>query len=130
MSMVAIQKLTMRLVPSEGDPDAQVFDDLIRLVRQAVVTAPPQVGVPTATGEFRKAEHSEQSAVVEFDSKVKHRIEQASAASRPLVEARADKVAHPESESQLAEEALEAASSVITAVQRAMIRGLRVSVPA
>lgn len=127
MPTTASQKFEIRLAPKEGEPDALVFDDVILLIQQAVVTASPQVEVPTVYGEFVKPDATELIALL--DSKIKHRIEQASTESRKLAEARAAKSSQPDSESQLAQESLDAASNVISAVQRAMIRGIHVSIP-
>jgi len=129
MVTAAAQKFEIRLAPKEGEPDALVFDDIIRLIQQAVVTASPQIKVPSIRGEFVRSSEENQPSVRQLDSSIKHRIEQASADSRKLVEAREEIAQQPNSEPQLAQESLDAAANLIAAVQRAMIRGLRISIP-
>lgn len=120
-------KLELRLVPTDGQPpNAALFDDLIRLIRQGIVTAP--IGVPqvNTSGEFHTPPDNSQN---NLEAKVKHRIEQASADSRVAFEKRKELASQPDREAKLAAEALEAAQRVVSAVQRAMIRGIAVQLP-
>lgn len=118
-------KLDVRLVPAEGEPDPALLDDLIRLIKQAVVTAPPQAPQVSTTGEFYVADDNSQNAL---ETKIKHRIEQASADSQAEVQKRAELAKQPDGEAKLATEALEAARNVVSAVQRTIIRGVEVRV--
>jgi hypothetical protein len=129
MPDVAAHKFEIRLAPTEGEADPVLIDDILRLIRQAIATASPQVEVPAMNGEFTKPDEEEQQSLRQLDSSIKHRIEQASAESRTLVEARAAKAAQPVSEAEIAEESIDAAANLVSAVQRAMIRGLRITVP-
>jgi hypothetical protein len=119
-------KLELQLVPTEGEPNAALFDDLIRLIRQGIVTAPKDVTQVNISGEFHTPLDNSQN---DLEAKIKHRIEQASADSRAEVEKRAAIAAQPDGEVKLAAEALEAAQGVVSAVQRAIIRGVAVQVP-
>ncbi len=126
MSEEAKQKLDIRLKPAEGEPDAALLDDLVRLIKQGVVTAPKDVPQVSTAGEFIAPNDNSQNAI---ESKIKHRIEQASEASKSDVARRAETAAQPDGEQKLAEESLTAAQNVVGAVQRAIIRGIAVRVP-
>jgi hypothetical protein len=118
-------KLELRLVPAEGEPNAALFDDLIRLIKQGIITAPKGVTQVNSSGEFHTPTNNSMN---DLEAKIKHRIEQASADSRSIVEKRAELVAQPDGEAKLAAESLEAAQGVISAVQRAIIRGVAVHI--
>jgi hypothetical protein len=120
------QKLDIRLVPAEGEPDATLLDDLVQLIKQGIVTAPEQAPQVNTTGEFVVPPDHSQNAL---ESKIKHRIEQASEASKVDVAKRAEIAKQPDGEQKLAEEALAAAQNVVAAVQRAIIRGIAIQVP-
>ncbi len=126
MSEDATRKLDIRLVPAEGEPDAALLDDLVRLIKQGIVTAPKQAPQVITTGEFTAPADNSQNAL---ETKIKHRIEQASVASEADVAKRAEMAKQPDGEAKLAEEALAAAQGVVAAVQRAIIRGVAVRVP-
>lgn len=128
MSEDAKLKLDLRLVPAEGQPDAALLDDLVRLIRQGIITAPPGVTLPITGGEFSKPSGDDNSQN-DLEAKVKHDVEQASNASQGAVEKRAEIAAQPDGDAKLSAEALEAAQAVVAAVQRAMIRGIAVAVP-
>lgn len=118
--------LALQLVPVEGEPDPQLLDDLIRLVKQAIVTFPQRVASPPAV---RPATDEERLPLIGLESKIKHHIEQASAASRTLVEQRAALAQLPDAEAKLAKESRMKAQQVIAAVQRAMMKGIVVKIP-
>jgi hypothetical protein len=122
----AKQKLDIRLVPAEGEPDAVLLDDLVRLIKQGIVTAPKDVPQVSAAGEFVAPTDNSQNAL---ETRIKHRIEQASNASEADVAKRAEVAKQPDGEQKLAEESLVAAQNVVAAVQRAIIRGIAVNVP-
>lgn len=122
----AKQKLDIRLVPAEGEPDAALLDDLVRLIKQGVVTAPKQAPQVSAVGEFVAPTDNSRNAL---EAKIRNRIEQASNASEADVAKRAKIAKQPDSEQKLAEEALAAAQNVVAAVQRAILRGITVNVP-
>ncbi|QEL13726.1 hypothetical protein [Limnoglobus roseus] len=118
--------LTLQLVPSEGEPDAQLLNDLIRLVKQAIVTFPHSMpSVPA----MRPADDAERQPLLGLESKIKHHVEQASAASRTLVEQRAVAAQQPDADAELAEESRKKAQQVVAAVQRAIMRGILVKIP-
>ena len=71
MSEDAKQKLDIRLVPAEGAPDAALFDDLVRLIKQGVLTAPKQAPQVSTTSEFVAPPDNSQNAL---ETKTKHRI--------------------------------------------------------
>jgi hypothetical protein len=119
-------KLEIRLRPAEGEPNAALLDDLVRLIQQGIVTAPKGVPQVNTAGKFVAPPDNSQNAV---ESKIKHRIEQASEASQADVAKRNEIAKQPDSEQKLAEEALAAAQNVVAAVQRAMMRGIVVQVP-
>lgn len=122
----AKQKLDLRLVPAEGQPDAALLDDLVRLIKQGVATAPkdaPQVGT---AGEFVAPADNSQNAL---EAKIRYRIDEASKASEADVAKRAEIAKQPDGEQKLAEESLAAAQNVVAAVQRAIIRGIAIRVP-
>lgn len=119
-------KLDIRLIPAEGTPDAVLLDDLVRLIKQGVVTAPKQAPQISTAGEFVVPADNSQNAL---ETRIKHRIEQASNASEADVAKRAEVAQQPDGEQKLAEEALAAAQDVVTAVQRAVLRGIAVKVP-
>ena len=122
----AKQRLDIRLVPAEGEPDAALLDDLVRLIKQGVLTAPKQAPQVSTAGAFTAPPDNSQNAL---EAKVKNRIAQASAASMADVAKRAETANLPDGEAKLAEEALTAAQGVVAAVQRAIIRGITVRVP-
>lgn len=128
MAELASLKLSLRLTPAEGEPDAALLDDLIRLVKQAVATPPVPVTDPPA-GEVHPPTGEAQKALASLESKIKHRIEQASAESRRQVEQRAALVQQPDGEQKARDMALAAAQQVVSAVHRAMLRGVIVSTP-
>jgi hypothetical protein len=117
--------LLLQLTPAEGEPDAQLLDDLILLVKQAVATFPKQADPPAV----RPATDEERPSLIGLESKIKHHIEQASAASRTLVKQRAALAQQPDADAKLAEEARQKAQQVVAAVQRAMMRGVHVRIP-
>ena len=117
----ATRKLDIRLVPAEGAPDAALLDDLVRLIKQGVVTAPKQAPQVSTTGEFVTPPDNSQNAL---ETKIKHRIAQASVASEADVAKRAETAKLPDGEAKLAEESLAAAQNVVAAVQRAVLRGI------
>lgn len=119
-------KLDVRLVPTEGEPDSALLDDLVRLIKQGIVTVPlqaPQVGT---AGEFHTPSDNSQIAL---ETRIKHRIAQASVESQADVAKRAETAKQPDGEQKIADEALAAAQNVVAAVQRAIIRGIAVRVP-
>src|SRR5207248_2375582 len=70
------RKLELRLVPAESPANPQMLDDLIRLVRQGLATAPkdvPQVGDGPG---FRPPTEEERKATADLGGRIKHRIEQ------------------------------------------------------
>ena len=122
----AKQRLDIRLVPAEGEPDAALLDDLVRLIKQGVLTAPKQAPQVSTAGEFTAPPGNSQNAL---ETKIKHRIEQTSNASEAEVAKRAETAKLPDGEAKLAEESLAAAQGVVAAVQRAILRGITVRVP-
>lgn len=128
MAELACLKLLFRLTPSEGEPDAALLDDLIRLVKQAVAT-PPTADIVPVSSDFHPPTDDERKALAGLDSQIKHRIEQASADSRSLVEQRSALLHQPDGEQQSREAALLAAQQVVSAVHRAMLRGVIVNTP-
>jgi hypothetical protein len=123
MSEEATRKLDIRLVPAEGEPDAALLDDLVRLIKQGILTAPKQAPQVSTAGEFAVPPDNSQNAL---EAKIKNRIAQASAASVADVAKRAETAKLADGEAKLAEEALAAAQGVVTAVQRAVLRGIAV----
>ena len=122
--------LEYRVVPADAPPDHQVIDDLIRLVRQGITTASDQYPqVPDGSG-LRKPCPDEQRDLTPVEAKIKHRIEQASQDSQAAVAERVKLAAQPDADQKLADEARKAAELVVSAVQRALLRGVRVQVPA
>lgn len=124
-------KLTFRLVPADGRPaDPAVLDDIVRLIRQAVATAPkdaPRVAEP-AEG-FREPIGDETRDLRGLEARIETRIQQASAASQAAVEKRAELARQPDSREKLADEARVAAERVVAAVQRAVLQRVNVSSP-
>jgi hypothetical protein len=121
-------KLGMRLSPANGVPDPVILDDIIRLVRQGILTAPkqaPQIADPL---EFRPPDEGEEE-VRALESRIRSRIQKASVESQAAVEKRTALAATPGSEQQLADEARRAAEYVVAAVQGAILRGVKVQVP-
>jgi hypothetical protein len=118
-------KLELRLIPAEGKPNPALFDDLIRLIQQGIVTAPKDVPQVNTSVEFHPPTDNSQN---DLEAKIKHRIEQASADSRAAFEKRAEIALRPDAEAKLATECLETAQQVVAAVQRAIIRGVTVRV--
>ncbi len=123
------RRLDLRLVPADAPADSQVLDDIIRLIQQGIVTAPASAPQISVGSEFRQPTPDEQNLVSEVVAPIKHRIEQASQDSQAAVEKRAALAATPGSEQQLADEARRAAEYVVAAVQRAILRGVKVQVP-
>ncbi len=119
-------KLEVRLVPAEGEPNAALFDDLVRLIRQGAATVSNQAPPVSTAGEFVAPADKSQN---ELEAKVRSRIEQASAASQADVAKRAEVAQQPDGESKLADEALEAAANVVAAVYRLLHHGVAVRVP-
>jgi hypothetical protein len=126
MTEDAKHKLELRLVPAEGAPDAALFDDLVRLIKQGVATAPKQAPQVTTTGSFIAPPDNSQNAL---EAKICSRIDEASKASETAVAKRAEVAKQPDGDSQLANESLAAAQDVVAAVQRLLLRGIRVQVP-
>lgn len=122
----AKQRLDIRLVPAEGAPNAALFDDLARLIKQGVLTAPKQAPQVSTAGEFTAPLDNSQNAL---EAKIKNRIAQASAASMADVAKRAETAKLSDGEAQIVEETLAAAQGVVAAVQRAILRGITVRVP-
>lgn len=119
-------KLDVRLVPAEGEPDPILLDDLVRLIKQGIITAPTQAPQVSTSGEFHVPPGNSQNAL---ETRIKHRIAQASVESQAAVAKRAETAKQPDGEQKLAEESLAAAENVVAAVQRAMIRGIAVHIP-
>ncbi|MDY3553979.1 hypothetical protein R5W24_003093 [Gemmata sp. JC717] len=113
-------------MPAEGAPDPVVLDDLVKLIRQGVATAPKQAPQMSTAGEFIAPSDGSQNSL---ETQVRHRIEQASNASVADVAKRAETAKQPDGEAQLADEALAAAQEVVAAVQRMLLRGIVVQVP-
>ena len=123
----ATMKLEFRLTPSAGEPNSEVLDDLVKLVRQAVATAPPDMTEIKAEGEFRPPEGEEEKSLRGLESWIKHRIEQAAGASQKLIEQRETISSQPDGMEKLAAEATRAAETVVAAVQRGRLRGVLVT---
>jgi len=121
-------KLDLRLVPITGTPDPVIFDDIIRLIQQGIVTAPKEAPQITDAPKFQPPEegNAEARALI---SNIRTRIEKASAESQAAVDKRAAIAATPNSEQQLTDEARRAGEYVVAAVQRAILRGVKVRVP-
>ncbi len=126
MAIESAVGLSLHLTPSEGEPDAQLLDDLIRLVKQAIATTP---SATTSIPALQTANDVERRELRGLESKIKHRIEQASAASRVLVEQRAALAQQPDAEAQLAEDSRAKAQRVVAAVRNALMKGIVVKIP-
>ncbi|HEY1190668.1 MAG TPA: hypothetical protein VGE74_23755 [Gemmata sp.] len=126
MAEDAKQKLELRLVPAEGAPDPVLFDDLVKLIRQGIATAPKQAPQVSTSGAFVSPPDNSQNAL---ETQIKHRIEQASNASLADIAKRAEVAKQPDGDARLADEALAAAQEVVAAVQRMLLRGIAVRVP-
>lgn len=125
MAEPATMKLEFRLAPSSGEPNAEVLDDLVKLVRQAVATAPPDSPEIRVDAEFRPAEGEERNLV-----RIIGQIDLAAAAVSPkLIDQREATSSQPNGAEKLATEATRAAEAVVAAVQRARLRGVIVTVP-
>ena len=122
-------ELRLRLVPAEGPADPQVIDDLIRLIRQGVATAPKQFPQISTDAELRDPTDDEKRDLSNVAAQVKHRIEQASEGSQEAVAKRNELAKQPDGEAKLREEALAAAEQVVAAVQRAILQGVLPRVP-
>jgi len=129
MAEPATMKLEFRLAPSSGEPNSEVLDDLVKLVRQAVATAPPDSSRIEADGEFHPPEGEGERSLRGLESRIKHRIEQGAGASQKLIEQRETLTHQPDGAAILAAEATRAAEAVVAAVQRARIRGMVVTTP-
>lgn len=129
MGELASLKLQFRLTPAEGEPDSALLDDLIRIVKQAVVTAPSGTPEVPTGGEFRIPSEEEAKSLRGLESKIESRIQVASAESRRQVEQRAELVQQPDGDQKARDATLTAAQQVVSAVHRAMLRGVIVSVP-
>jgi hypothetical protein len=127
MAEPATMKLELRLTPSSGEPNAEVLDDLVKLVRQAVVTAPPDSLKIQTEGEFVPPEGEQEKSLRGLESRIKYRIEQAAGASQMLIEQREATSGQPDGAAKLAAEATFAAQAVVAAVQRARLRGVAVT---
>lgn len=124
------RKLELRLVPADGaPPDAQVFDDLVRLIRQGIATAPKQYPQISNGSGFRPPTDEEKRDLSAVEAQIKHRIDDASKASEADVAKRAETAKLPDADQRLADEALAAAQLVVAAVQRALIQGVKVTAP-
>jgi len=121
------RKLEYRLVPADAPPDHQVLDDLIRLVRQGIATASDKYPQVSEGSGF--VEPTDRPDLGQMKIEIIRRIDQASSESRAAVAERAKVAAQPDADQKLAEEARKAAELVVAAVQRALIRGVRVRVP-
>lgn len=121
-------KLELRVGPADSPPDVAVLDDLVRLIRQGVTTAPKAAPQVADGPGFRQPTPDEQRDLRDLTSKVEHRIEQASAASVAAVARRAEVAAQPDGAAKLADESLKAAERVVSAVGRAVLRGVAVRV--
>lgn len=122
-------KLDLRLSPADGEPDPAVLDDLVRLIRQGLATVPTAAPRVADAPGWRAPDPAEAAGVRGLETRAKHRIEQASAASQADADRRAALAAQPDSTPQLADEARAAAEQVVAAVQRAVLGGLAVRVP-
>jgi hypothetical protein len=120
--------LELRLSPVNGAPDPIILDDIIRLIQQGIHTAPKQAPQVADPPEFPPPddENEEARALV---SNIRSRIQKASAESQASVDKRAAVASTPNSEQQLAEESRRAAEYVVAAVQRAILRGVKVRLP-
>ncbi len=124
------QILELRLVPADGaKPDYQVFDDIVRLIRQAHATASPQVPRVGSGKGFRKPEGAEADETAKLVSQVQHDIEEASLKSQADVAKRAETAARPDAADALATEARTAAEQLIAAIDRALMRGVSIRPP-
>jgi hypothetical protein len=122
------RRLELRLVSAERPADPQVLDDLIRLIRQGLATAPRQVPQVSDGTWFRRPTEEERKDLVEHESRIKHRIEQEPDSHDTLAK-RSELTAQPDHEQKLAEETRRAAEYVVAAVQRALNRGVAVRIP-
>lgn len=124
-------KLTFRLVPADGRPaDPVVLDDIVRLIRQAVATAPKEAPTVAAPADgFREPTPDEAQTLRSLEAKIENRIQQASAASQKAVEQRAETALQPDGPEKLAAESLVAAQRVVSAVQRAILQRVAVTAP-
>jgi len=123
-------KLTFRLVPTDDQPaDPAVLDDIIRLLRQAHATLPPDAPRVTRPADGFVAPDESHPGARALESKIKHRVEQDSAASQSLVDQRARIAQQPDGNRRLADEALAAAQRVVAAAQAAMFRGTIARLP-
>jgi hypothetical protein len=122
------RKLELKLVSAEQPVDSQVLDDLVRLIRQGLATAPkdtPRVGDGSG---FRPPAEDERKTAADLEGRIKHRIEQAPDSHGTLTK-RAELTSQPDHEQKLADEMHKAAEYVAAAVQRALLRGVEVRVP-
>ncbi|MDB5311752.1 MAG: hypothetical protein JWO38_5954 [Gemmataceae bacterium] len=122
-------KLELRPGPADGPPDPAVLDDILKLVRQGVVTTSKQARQVSAGGGFHPLNDGEMRELRALTTTIEHRIEQASAASQMAVEKHAETAKQPDARQQLAAESLAGAEAVVAAVQRAILRGVAVRIP-
>ena len=120
-------KLELRLSPVNGAPDPLILDDIIRLIQQGILTARKDAPQITDPLEFHSPAPGNEEARA-LVSNIRSRIEKASAESQAAVDKRAAVAATPDSEQPLADEARRAAEYVVAAVQRAILRGVKVRV--
>jgi hypothetical protein len=123
-------KLTFRLVPADDQSaNPVVLDDIVRLIRQATATAPKDVPHVAELADGFRAPDDNHPTVRGLETRIKHRIEQASAASQTNVEKRAQTATQRDASQKLAEESLIAAQKVVAAVQAALVQRVAVRVP-
>jgi hypothetical protein len=126
----ALLKLTCRLVPADEQPaDPVVFDDIVRLIGQAIATAAkdwPRVSEPAAG--FQEPRDDEKRELRSLESKIESRIQESSAASQATIEKRAQTASQPNGPQLLMDQSLDAAQQLVAAVQRAILRNVAVRV--
>lgn len=104
------RKIELRFGPENGQPNAAILDDIIRLIKQAVATMPADAPHVATTGTFRKPDAADAPDLHRVETNVRERIERASEASRATAEKRAETGDQPD-------ESLKAARRVVSAVQ-------------
>lgn len=124
------QKLELRLVPADGQkPDYQVFDDIVRLIRQAHATAHRDAARIGRGTDFRTPTEAEAEETARVVSQVQHDIEQASLKSQADVEKRTELAKQPDAADRLAAEARRAAELLVSAIGRALHHGIAICPP-